>query len=81
MIERRKDCDHGEQCPVIVILTFVAKIRVYLRKVVYYFDTSDSNNNTAATRIARYYYYSSVAARLELFREILRDDCRVFRRK
>lgn len=48
MIERRKDCDHGEQCLVIVILTIVANIRVYLGKfVVRYFDsnnTADSNN-------------------------------------
>lgn len=44
MMERRKDCDHGEQCLVIVILTIVANIRVYLRKVVYYFDTRENNN-------------------------------------
>lgn len=34
MIERRKDCDHGEKCLVIVILTIVANIPVYLENVV-----------------------------------------------
>lgn len=65
MIERRKDCDHGEKCLVIVILTIVANIPVYLRKVVaYYFDS----NNTADSN----YYYSSLSfsTRLELFEEI-----------